>query len=205
MKRRRHQRKPVSRWPGRLLRGLRFDRNPLRRGSDRLETLLTGALIVVFAVAAPLAGRAGASWEHAAAAREMRAQQTLIHDVPATLLQAVPAWDPGLGGYLPEAQARWTAPAGRARTGWIFVAGGAAKGSTVHIWVNQTGALSDPPLQPSQITGRTQIAQWAAVAVLAAFLLTVWALVRRALDACRMAAWDAEWLANGPRWSPRRG
>jgi hypothetical protein len=29
-------------------------------------------------------------------------------------------------------------------------------------------------------------------------------LVRRALDRRRMAAWDRDWLATGPRWTPRR-
>jgi hypothetical protein len=97
--RRRHHHRPVSRWPGRMLRGLRFDRNPLRRGSDRLETLLLGALIAIFAIGAPLAAHAAGGWAHAAAARQARARQTLIHRVPATVLQAA-AWDPsGYGGY----------------------------------------------------------------------------------------------------------
>ncbi len=48
------------------------------------------------------------------------------------------------------------------------------------------------------------MAEGAAVAALAVtFGIIAW-LTRWALDKRRMAAWDAEWLANGPRWSSRR-
>jgi chromate transport protein ChrA len=42
------------------------------------------------------------------------------------------------------------------------------------------------------------------VAVLAIMLTAAWRLARRGLDRRRMAAWDAGWLATGPRWTPRR-
>jgi len=43
-----------------------------------------------------------------------------------------------------------------------------------------------------------------AVGGLAVVLIMAAWLVRRDIDRRRMAAWDADWLANGPRWSPRR-
>jgi hypothetical protein len=43
-----------------------------------------------------------------------------------------------------------------------------------------------------------------AVAALAVALITVGAVDRWALDRRRLAAWDAEWLSAGPRWSPRQ-
>ena len=48
--------------------------------------------------------------------------------------------------------------------------------------------------------------QAAAVAAgsLAITLIVVGWLARRFLDRRRLAAWDADWLANGPRWTPRR-
>ena len=42
----------------RLLRGRRLDRNPLRRGSDRAETIVIGALLAAFLAAAPFAAHA---------------------------------------------------------------------------------------------------------------------------------------------------
>ena len=80
-------------WLARLLHGRRLDRNPLRRGSDRAETIVIGAL---------------------------------------------------LGGFL-------------------------AAGHSTRIWVDRASRLTGPPLSRDQLTG-----------------------------------WDAEWLVNGPRWSPRR-
>jgi len=43
-----------------------------------------------------------------------------------------------------------------------------------------------------------------AVVSLAAVLATAGWLVRRSLNRRRLSGWDTEWLANGPRWSPRR-
>lgn len=100
-------------------------------------------------------------------------------------------------------QARWTAPDGQASTGWIVVPDSAAKGSTVDIWISQSGQLPDPPLQPGQIQGRAELAEEAAVTAVAIVLLTSGLLARRAVDKQRMAAWDEEWLAIGPRWSSR--
>ncbi len=44
-------------WPLRTVRGVRIDRNPLRRGIDRLETCLLVGLFVALAAATPFAAR----------------------------------------------------------------------------------------------------------------------------------------------------
>jgi hypothetical protein len=90
------------------------------------------------------------------------------------------------------------------RTGLVYVPGGATAGSTVLVWVTQSGRQSDPPLQRAQVTDRTQLAEELAVAGLAAALVLVAGLTRAVLNARRLAGWDADWLATGPRWSPRR-
>ena len=135
--------------------------------------------------------------------REAQAQQAAFHQVPATLLQAALPWNAGEAGS--EANARWKAPDGQVRTGQVFVPGGtAAAGSTVMIWTDQAGQLTDPPLLHSQVTGRMYLSEALAVAALAAVLITVGVAARWALDRRRLAAWDADWLSAGPRWSPRR-
>jgi len=186
----------------RLLRGQRPDRNPLRRGSDRAETAMLGVLLAAFLAGAPLVAHAAGTWTYAASAREAQAQQAAFHQVPATLLQAAVPWSIGEGGA--EAPARWKAPDGQVRTGQVFVLNGAPAGSTVRIWVNQSGRITDPPLQRSQITGRADMARVLAVAALAVMLMIVGWAARWVLDRRRLAAWDAEWLATGPRWSSRR-
>lgn len=193
---------PRSTWLGRLLRGRRFDRNALRRGSDRAETVVLGVLLAAFLAGAPFAAYAVGSWTYAAATREAQAQQASLHQVPATLLQSAQPWN--MAAYGSEAQARWRAPDGQARTGQVMVPGGAAAGSTIMIWTDQAGQLTDSPLLHSQVTGRMYLSEALAVAALAAVLITVGAAARWMLDRRRLAAWDAEWLSAGPRWSPRQ-
>jgi len=101
-------------------------------------------------------------------------------------------------------EARWRAPDGHVRTGELLVTADVAAGRSTRIWVDRTGRLTGPPLSGNQITGRAQLAAGVAVGALAAVLATVGWLARRFLDRRRLSRWDAEWLANGPRWSPRR-
>jgi hypothetical protein len=72
------------------------------------------------------------------------------------------------------------------------------------VWTDRTGQLTDSPLQPAQVAGRADMARVLAVAALAVVLLIVSWVARWALNRRRLAAWAAEWLATGPRWSSRR-
>ena len=191
-------------WLARLLRGRRLDRNPLRRGSDRAETVVLGALLAAFLAAAPFAAHAAGSWAHASAVRDAQAQRASLHQVTATLVRAAPV----LSGYGSASdfavEARWRAPDGRVRTGELLVTATTAAGHSTRIWVDRTGRLTGPPLSRDQVTGRVQLAVGVAVGGLAVLLIVAAWLVRGGIDRRRMAAWDADWLANGPRWSPRR-
>jgi hypothetical protein len=189
-----------STWLDRWLRGWRLDRNPLRRRSDRAETAILGVLLVAFLAGAPFAAHAAASWTYATSKREAQAQQAAAHQVPATLLEAAQS----VGVYSAEANARWRAPDGHMVTGQVFVPSGAVAGSTVEVWVNQAGELTDSPLDASQVASRAGLGEVLAVSGLAVALITIGGLVHWALVRRRLAAWDADWLATGPRWSPRR-
>ena len=191
---------PRSTRLGRVLRGLWPDRNPLRRGSDRAETAVLGMLLAAFLAGAPFAAHAAGSWTYARSVREAQAQQAAIHQVRATLLQAAAPWSISEGGA--EAQARWKAPDGQVRTGQVFVLSGAAVGGTVVIWVNQAGQLADSPLLTNQVTGRTDMARVLAVVGLAVALIAIGLAGHGSLHRRRLARWDAEWTATGPRWSP---
>ncbi len=193
-------------WLARLLRGRRLDRNPLRRGSDRAETLMLGALLAAFLAIAPFAAHAAGSWAYATYAREAQAQRAALRQVPATLLQASPKITayPGAGVILLATDARWRAPDGQLRTGLLFAPSGAVSGSTVPVWVDRSGRLANPPLGRTQLATRAQRARELAVGVLAITLAVIAWLARRSLDRWRMAAWDADWLATGSRWTPRR-
>ena len=118
--------RPRTHWLGRLLRGRRLDRNPLRRRSDRTETVVLGALLAIFLAAAPFAAHAAGSWAYTLSARQAQAQRSAVHQVPATLLEPAPTWSAYTNGVAPGVDARWRAPDGRMRTGELFVSAGAA-------------------------------------------------------------------------------
>ena len=126
-------------WLARLLRGRRLDRNPLRRGSDRAETIVLGVLLAGFLGAAPFAAHAAGSWGYDSAVRQAQAQRASLVQVTATLLRASPV----LTGYGSAsgftAEARWRAPDGAVRTGELFVTADVGAGHTTRIWVDRAG------------------------------------------------------------------
>lgn len=199
------RRRTRTNWLGRVLRGRRLDRNPLRRRSDRIETAVGGVLLGTFIAVAPFTAHAAGSWAYAVSAREAQAQQAVLRHVPATLLQVAPAWNASAdNGILAGVKARWRAPDGQPRTGELYVPAGRVAGSTVLVWINRAGQLTDPPLRHAQLVNRAKLAEGTAAGSLAVALVVVGWLARRSLDRRRLAGWDADWLAYGPRWSPRR-
>jgi hypothetical protein len=188
---------------GRFIRGRRPDHNPLRRASDRVETATLAALVITFLAAGPFVALACGSAAHAVACRTQLAQQSSRHQVTAVLLDTAPQPRSGYVLTLPEVRARWTAPDGKVVTGEVPVPPGTAAGATVPVWTTRDGQLTDPPLQDSQVEGQAFLAEIAGVATLATLLIITGMLVRRTLDKRRMAQWDADWMANGPRWTHR--
>jgi hypothetical protein len=158
--------------------------------------------LAMFLAGAPVAAWAAGSWAYSTSIREGQVQQTTLHQVRATLLTASTQWN-----FSPDesqATARWRAPDGQERTGQISLAHPAPAGSTVMVWINQSGQLTNPPLQSDQAVSRAELSGALAVVGLAITLVAVGWLVHRALDRRRLAAWDADWRATGPRWSSRR-
>ena len=203
----RRKRRPRVTCLGRFIRGRRPDHNPLRRRSDRVETAFLAGLLIAFLAGAPFAAQACGAAAHAIAHREQLAQQASWHQVRAVVLRAAPGTDSSSGGYAaiePEVLARWRAPDGALVTGQIPVPAGTANGATVLVWTAANGQVTDPPLQNAQVAGQTVLARMLGVVALAVALTVIGMLVRRALNRRRIAAWDADWLATGPRWTSRR-
>jgi hypothetical protein len=184
----------------RLVRGLRFDRNPLRRATDRIETALLIGLIIAFAVGAPFAAIGVGGLVHRVAARNMAVEQSTHFPVTATV-QVMGALS-GLIG-LAEPTARWAAPDGHPVTGQILVTADTDVGARVPIWVTRDGQLTTPPLAPSQVAGQAETAAALAALGCGVVLTGVGLIGRRLLDRRRMRAWDAEWLASGRPGMPR--
>jgi hypothetical protein len=187
---------------GRFARGRRIDRNPLRRASDVMETVVLALLVIGFAVGAPLLAHAVATRTYARAHRAEISQQASRYEVSVIPL-AMPA--SGSGGTYQDAgePARWTAPDGAKITGQVLVPAGTKPGAAVPAWTTWRGVITDSPLQSSQVSVQADSAAVFSVICLAALLGGAGAATRRLLDRRRMTDWDTEWKAVGPRWTAR--
>lgn len=187
------------------MRGLRLDRNPLRRGSDRAETVIIAGLVAAFLGLAPFTAVTAGHWFHAAGLREQRAQAAAWHRVPALVLKDAQSDSYVYYGPSPvPVLARWPAPDGSRHTGYVGVPAGTRAGTSVTTWTDKTGRPTGPPLVSAQVADRAALAAMVAPLISAVLLLAAWMLARRALDRRRSAAWDAEWKVTGPQWTNSR-
>jgi hypothetical protein len=202
----------VNRRPGqnlaRLARWLGFDRNPLRRGTDRVEGVLRLVMIIVVVAVVPATAVAAGRWTYHYVVHQAQAQQATEHQVTAVLLRDAPATgtpDPYTSVQTAWVPARWQPPGQPPRTGEVLAVAGARKGSTVRTWIGPSGAVTDPPLDHRVIRGDVLMAVAATLLVSGLLLLAAAALARRMLDRRRLRAWEAEWRTSGPLWSRHRG
>jgi len=199
----RRPRMRLARWA----RWLGFDRNPLRRGSDRIETALRLVLMILLVVAVPIAAVVAGQQADHLALRQAQAQRATDHLVTAVLLKNAPTAgtpDPYTSVQTAWVPARWQPPGQPARTGLVLALAGAHQGSTVRVWVDAKGAITDPPLDHRDITGQVCVAVMATCLFSLLVLLAAGALTRQALDRRRLSAWEAEWRTSEPLWSRRR-
>jgi hypothetical protein len=191
----------------RLARWLGFDRNPLRRGTDRVEAVLRLVIILLMVVAVPVAAVAGGRWANHYALHRAQVQRAVNHQVTAVLLSDAPAIgtpDPYTSLQTAWVPARWQPPGQPPRTGEVLAVAGARKGSTVQTWIDPSGAVTDPPLDHRVVAGDVLLGVTATVLVSGLLLLAAGALARRMLDRRRLRAWEAEWRTSGPLWSGYR-
>lgn len=173
--------------------------NKLRRPSDRIE----GAVVVLLCVAF-LAAVAAAPWFGVRFYQSQREDVTGLHPAVAVLTQPGPA--NGLLVTSGEAAARWRAPDGQRRWGFLTTTTApgiwsAPAGARVQVWLTGSGVPEDPPSEPSEVGFASVV-----IAILAAccggiVLFICYWLCRLALDRRRLAAWASEWSAAGPRWT----
>jgi hypothetical protein len=200
----RHEETSLARWPRRL----GFDRNPLRRRTDRIEAAVRLVTMILFLVAVPIVAIIAAQQADHLALRQVRAQQAAEHEVTAVLLQQAQATgvpDPYSSVQMTMVLARWQPPGQPPRSGEVLATAGARAGSTVTVWTNASGAVTSPPPDHRVIAGYVCIAAVVSCLVASVLVLGSNALARRALDRRRLYAWDTEWRVTGPLWSGHRG
>ena len=191
---------------GRIVRGVRPDRNPLRRGTDRVEAAIGAGLLITFLAGAPLLGIAAGQWVRSSGEHAELAARSHDHPVQAVLLHSAPP--PVLAvraaSVIADEPVRWTGADGMVRTAQLPVPGGDRAGATLMVWTDSQGRLVAAPPMPSQISDQVTLATIFTPAALAIALLGCWILVRLLLHRRRLAWWEAQWSAIGPRWTTRR-
>ncbi|HTI75262.1 MAG TPA: hypothetical protein VL634_09720 [Mycobacterium sp.] len=168
-------------------------RNPLVRGSDRIEALVLALAVVFSAVAIPIAGAIGTSL-HEQRTRIYAREAITRHQVVAVATeegQLVPR----LGGVSFSAEATWS-DGGRSHRGEIPWTGRAKVGDQQTIWVNEAGENVGKPPSPSRADSEAigiALVVWLGAAEASTVLFC---LVRRRLNHWRYAQWDYELNAS---------
>lgn len=196
------KRQPGATRLSRFVRGQRLDRNPLRRGTDRAETVVLTVLVILLLAGGPFAALATGAWTHAMAQRTQLAQEASRRQVTAVVVSVSPP-SAGDWGLTWQAQARWRAPDGREVTNEIPVPSSTAVGAKLPVWTGLSGDFTTAPLLDSQVEGQVVTGEILGVISLAAVLTVAGALVLSWINKRRMADWDADWQATGPRWTAR--
>ncbi|KPC80879.1 MULTISPECIES: hypothetical protein [Streptomyces] len=188
----------------------RWRRNPLCRATDRHETWVALAAMLLMLLAAPVLGWKTGSLTDGALQRTVRAQHAQRHLTAAVVVRAASgtsryAQDPEAavteGSMRTSVVADWRAPDGTARTGIVSTASReTAPGTRIRIWTDERGHPVMRPMDTS--TARTHaVLAGIGAALLAAGLteiarrLVVWRMMQR-----RYARLDRAWAEVGPDW-----
>jgi hypothetical protein len=163
------------------VRPMKLGQRTTRCSPDRTENAVFSGLMGAFLAGSPFVAYAAGRWADAALSRKARLKRNVLFQVPATLREAPLRTGSGARSVRP-ALAQWRAPDGQLRTGPVCAPSGAAAGSTVTVWVSQTGDLADPPLRQPEIAGRTELAQGLAAAGFAVALAAIGELAHKSLD-----------------------
>ena len=164
---------------------------------------MVAGLIAVFLIFAPLLATAAGHWIGSAGMREQRAE-VAWRLVPATVQGSVQGQIPSGPVDQVWIPARWTAPDGQARRGWIPVSPGDAAGGSTRVWVTGAGSLTGPPLRHAQVQAHIAIAEWLTALALGLLLCLAGAAGRGLLARRRLADWNRAWREVEPRWTRQR-
>lgn len=193
--------RPTAMWV-KLKRRMACDGNPLRRRSDVIAAWLTPVAVLIFIALIPVAATVTSSLSHAQNAAVAR-QMPTWNVVQGRLLRSAPGpaqTDHGGNLWNEVVPARWTFQ-GRQYAGEVPVLAGSRAGDLHKVYLNNSGQVQTPPLNSSQLADRTDTITFIVVGVLAMVVFVLKGIARRILDSRRIAAWESDWLAVGPRWS----
>lgn len=188
-------------WLIRAIRGARIDRNPLRRGIDRLETCLLVCLFVALAAGTPFVARLAANASYASALHARQEQVATRHQVRAVLSANAGQ----VNGYAPSeyvlTPATWTSVSGVHRSGMVPAEPGSRAGTALTVWTDTDGALDNPPLPAAEVSSQADATRVGVIVVACVFYVGVAGAIRQLMHRRRMAAWEADWLITAQMWN----
>jgi hypothetical protein len=181
-------------------------RSPLCRRTDRIEAVVSAALVLFAALVVPLAvtvalGSYQRGLTDAAATRTERTAVTAILEqdpVP----QYAPFSDRAVSPPA-SAESRWQLPNGRQVAGVLAVSSDKRAGDRIPIWVDQAGKRVDPPLTSKNVFV-SALVTGIDMAVLGWMVLWfLWWVVCQVLNRLNDVQWEVQWARTGPGWNHR--
>ncbi len=171
-----------------------FSRNPLVRGTDRLEAVVMLLAVTVSLLTIPFAAAAGTA-VHDSRSHVYAHQAQTHHPATATVIDHEGVIDSNTTATSAPPRTKITVPArwvvnGIERSGEVNAKPGTKSGDRVGIWVDSAGQLVDEPAPPARAIADAALAAlglWLSVAAVAGALL---ALTRAILIRVRNASWQ---------------
>ncbi|MFI0508262.1 hypothetical protein ACH3Y9_05615 [Streptomyces sp. WSLK1-5] len=183
----------------------RWRRNPLRRRTDLAHAWISLGLLLTVLAALPAAVLWAGNTAHRHHTATAQKQKASWHHTSAVLVHDAPR-HPEPGSHeakrtLYPATVRFTDAQGQTRTAKTDVEPALTAGSTVRVWVNAEGQITDPPLTTEQI--RHRAIGWAILAAMAVPLLgaAAYGYAHRRLERHNLARWDTAWEETAVRWT----
>ncbi|MFI6444447.1 hypothetical protein [Kitasatospora sp. NPDC050543] len=200
-----HTPRPAVRpWRRHLRRALGAERNQLSRPLDRARSRALLLAALGLALAAALATTAALA-ELTSAQRQTAVTSAHLHHLDAVVLtparRTPPSTAPGRVGH--QAKASWTYPAGRLNTGTIGVARHTAPGTTVGIWVTDTGRLSAAPASSTDLAAGAAYVGLLTLGFLSVLIASALGLRLNRLARRAARGWQDSWTRLEPAWTGR--
>lgn len=185
--------------PVRVWRTMLWRRNPLMRGSDRLESGLMVLAVVLVLFAIPVAAAVGSTVFVSTSATAQQ-QAATRHQTT-----AVVAGDEPASGFSvnppPATKVHWTVN-GAVHEGTVTLRGAKA-GDQMTIWTDDTGNQTSPPMSGAQAISEAVGTAFLCWSLVGGAMLLLMAVLRRLLNRHRYAQWGREWqtIANSRGWA----
>lgn len=180
----------------RTCRRVGLDRNPLRRKEDRLQTGAAALLALVFLIVVPVLAATVGGTVYRVETAAVQAETARLHQVDATVIETgkAPLYAPVI-----PARVSWKDAEGVTHTADYQSTTVVEPGSTVPIWLNEGGAIVEPPSSTQAASKAVLLTAGALLGVAAVLGGSYWVL-RRSLDRRRLQRWESEWVAADPTW-----